>query len=836
MKRYTKSIAFVLSFFVAALLFESSVLAAPINLTPGVQLNKTKPIVANKTQSVNILNVNLNDPYTTIDLGVASPLTKLTALTNLAKQHTYENHHVVGAVNASFFHFDTGNPSFLLARNNQIMNLGTGAEADTGFMHVPAAFGINEKGLGLIDRYNLNMSITHHNQTYTLSGVNRNREADESILYTSTWRYDNTRTNSTGMEIVVKNLSKNINSSVGFGESIEGKVASIRPYGQTTSATIPPDGYVISAAGLSVDQIRALKIGDPISLKIDVDAKWKNAKFILASGPLLVQGGKTNMTIAPTSPRATARTARTAVAIDSTGRKVFMVTVDIKSGVSGGMTMKEFADHLVKLGAYQAINLDGGGSTTMAARIPGDRYASLVNMPSGGSQRSISAILEAVSTAPYGAPVKISARKTTEGNIILGSSAQFEVTSALDNYNNLLPINNQNITLVADSRIGRIEGNKFIAEKVGTGNVIVKYGNVQAAVPVTVTSSVARLTASPSPLYIGKGKSQKITVNAYDAGGKSLAIDQGLINWSVQGSIGTIQNGIFTASAADGTGTLAAEFGGKKVSVPVTVSDKPVTIQSLDSTGGWRAESAKSKTAFSVIQNGTQKEGNGAVQLSYDFSGTGTGTSASYLVAPNRIAVPGQPMKIGVWVHGDGKKHWLRGKLFDAAGKAVTVDFTVPGGLNWYGWRYVEAAVPSNVTYPLSLERVYFAETVEVNKNKGSIYLDRLQAIYTDNHSERYFTASNPPAVAAEKEWTVKFNMEMNKASINNSTVYVEDETGTRQPVSVSVTSDLKAVKVSAPAEGYEAGKNYQLVITRHVASSKGKPMTKDVYKVFTVK
>ena len=43
-----------------------------------------------------------------------------------------------------------------------------------------------------------------------------------------------------------------------------------------------------------------------------------------------------------------------------------MVTVDGRQpGVSVGMTLQELAEYLLSLGATDAMNLDGGGSTTM---------------------------------------------------------------------------------------------------------------------------------------------------------------------------------------------------------------------------------------------------------------------------------------------------------------------------------------------------------------------------------------------------------------------------------------------------------------------------------------
>ena len=76
------------------------------------------------------------------------------------------------------------------------------------------------------------------------------------------------------------------------------------------------------------------------------------------------------------------RNPRTAVGIDSTGRRILLVTVDGRQpGYSAGMSLAELADLLRALGAREAINLDGGGSTTMVARSPGGGFR-VVNQPS----------------------------------------------------------------------------------------------------------------------------------------------------------------------------------------------------------------------------------------------------------------------------------------------------------------------------------------------------------------------------------------------------------------------------------------------------------------------
>jgi len=82
-------------------------------------------------------------------------------------------------------------------------------------------------------------------------------------------------------------------------------------------------------------------------------------------------------------------TARTAVGLTNGNAKLLLMTVDTGSSGSQGVTLPELATLIASHGATNAINLDGGGSTTMVMDLYGDGLTSqLVNAPSGG-ERSV---------------------------------------------------------------------------------------------------------------------------------------------------------------------------------------------------------------------------------------------------------------------------------------------------------------------------------------------------------------------------------------------------------------------------------------------------------------
>src|SRR5207302_6015832 len=79
------------------------------------------------------------------------------------------------------------------------------------------------------------------------------------------------------------------------------------------------------------------------------------------------------------------RAPRTAAGIDAAGKKLVLLVVDgRRPEYSAGMTLEELADEMIRLGCDSAIQLDGGGSSTMVIYDPANTRYDVVNRPSDG--------------------------------------------------------------------------------------------------------------------------------------------------------------------------------------------------------------------------------------------------------------------------------------------------------------------------------------------------------------------------------------------------------------------------------------------------------------------
>ncbi len=101
---------------------------------------------------------------------------------------------------------------------------------------------------------------------------------------------------------------------------------------------------------------------------IDYGADWPDVTDAVGSHPSLVTEGV--VAVDPDDPSSsfyTSRHPRSAMGLTATG-DLLLVTVDGRTSAGDGLTTDQLAQLMIDLGAVDAANLDGGGSTTMVVR------------------------------------------------------------------------------------------------------------------------------------------------------------------------------------------------------------------------------------------------------------------------------------------------------------------------------------------------------------------------------------------------------------------------------------------------------------------------------------
>jgi hypothetical protein len=210
-----------------------------------------------------------------------------------------------------------------------------------------------------------------------IHGINRIRSQDEIILYNH-FRGPTTNSNHWGLEITLHFLTPFV-----IGEVVKSQVVSVA---QAGNQPIPAfGGAVLSAHGKFAKQLqKQLRLQDSVSLQIKLPPIDDPVELAVGGLPRIIRDGKISIEIiAESVPThfSTTRHPRTAVGYSRDEKTLFLVTVDGRQpNFSIGMTLPELANFMVQLGCYQALNLDGGGSTTM---VIGDKVMNSPSDPTG---------------------------------------------------------------------------------------------------------------------------------------------------------------------------------------------------------------------------------------------------------------------------------------------------------------------------------------------------------------------------------------------------------------------------------------------------------------------
>ncbi len=149
-------------------------------------------------------------------------------------------------------------------------------------------------------------------------------------------------------------------------------------------------GVMLVGRGAGADRLAEFAVGDRLTLRTEVAGHPQLAitgsEQILDDGAVLARDDRYQHP-------------RTAVGVDVDGRRVLLLVVDGRQRWSRGYTLVELAERLRSLGADDALNLDGGGSTTMVGRGRAGRLG-LLNTPSDGRARQVANALGVRYRAP----------------------------------------------------------------------------------------------------------------------------------------------------------------------------------------------------------------------------------------------------------------------------------------------------------------------------------------------------------------------------------------------------------------------------------------------------
>jgi exopolysaccharide biosynthesis protein len=284
---------------------------------------------------------------------------------------------LVAAVNGDYFPY-TGDPLGLGIMNGEIYSE-PDCEPD---ILGRAAIGWTAAGQVLVGIPALTATVrARSGAAFAITGIDRMTSRDNlDDLVLCTPRFGpNSGARGNGTEVVLSGATP---LPVAPGNTITATVSAVVT-ASPDPANLPQGGLILSApAGGHVAAALAanLHVGDIVTIGLHIDditpasiggpaIAWDSARQAIGGGPILLRHGKVVVDSAWEgfdSEFSDLRHARTAVGVQADG-KIVIVTVDAASSLSDGIDLVDLATLLRGMGVVDAINLDGGGSTTMAA-------------------------------------------------------------------------------------------------------------------------------------------------------------------------------------------------------------------------------------------------------------------------------------------------------------------------------------------------------------------------------------------------------------------------------------------------------------------------------------
>ncbi|MFC0214005.1 phosphodiester glycosidase family protein [Paenibacillus chartarius] len=644
-------------------------------------------------------------------------------VTEMAKYYDKPGQRVIAGVNGDFYDltgYGTGVPGGLFMGDGKILNT-----PDSNY----GVFLMDYDGTTrYVPNPKLTRTVTIGGVTSDITHINRYRAANQLVLYTFDYA-DSTKTNEFGDEVVLDVLE----GEVKHGQTLKLKVAEVRKDAGNTP--LAAGKVVLSASGTARPILAGLKAGDEITASFAFPAGYENIKVAM-SGYLLMKDGVVLNSVPPAGVHP-----RTAIGTKADGT-VVMIEIDGRQpGFSEGVETSELGDIMKSMGVINAINLDGGGSSTFIARLPGEASFKLLNTPSDGGERQTGNSLLLVNKAPEGAAAKLVVQPRTE-RVLAGAKLDLE-TEAVDGTGHPAAMPGTPSWNV-DPEYGTIndQGVFTAGAKAGTAEIQVSANGLTGTGSVEIVTELTELKFPDVERAVDTGASIPLKVQALRSG-QQIVAENRLLQWRVEGDIGTVDtDGVFTATNESGkSGKIFVTYGSIETSMTVNVGTPPAMLEDFegDLSKYLKTAGASYNKAVSSItyEDEYVRFGSKALKLEYDFIGKPS-TSGVYLQsiagADNYIKIPGYPKKIGMWVYGDGSGYWLRAQLRADKGSAsgTPINFTDEvTGVNWKGWKYVEADVPAGLKPDLRLDMpVRLMATAAKVKKAGAIYVDNIRALY----------------------------------------------------------------------------------------------------------
>jgi len=610
----------------------------------------------------------------------------------------------IAAVNADFFSMKTGVPLGVITRGNTLYS---NSETENALIITLDDAYISQPGISLeITNGEVVSKIDYYNKYPTKYGA---------YLLSKDWG-ESTRSSSSSCEIVLRSE----NSELLLNSNTACIVEEVRKGVKNSEI---PDGcfvltYEMNGTAANDPLFSVLEAGDELTITVMAteDISCSDAVLAVGGGDMILKNGFFDESLVDESHEKQ-KNPRTAVGITEDGRVIFYACDGRSKNISEGLTLSELAAAMSELGCVDAMNLDGGGSTTVM--IDGVT----VNNPSDGKQRAISDAVVFLDNPMAAEYLTKSLKILPEYHAVLagGGETQLETRLMLEDRSmgDILP-DDGIVYEISPADMGYIENGRFIAgEKSGSAKITAKCnigeGQIFGNTTIYVYPSLTSLTVKTDKAELAAFGTVKLS--AY---GKYRNVDVGVSASQLRGEESNSAELAEGISAIFDFGTLYSD-GTLAGNGDVTATERKVSVEL--SCGG---SSAKIELSYGI--NDT------LLDDFEDISGlTGSISQTDNLrVGRKALVVDDKAEYYEPIVLNEGAcelTSWMlcRADAFvriaDSIGRIYDIKWEEDIVLNRKGWSYMRAVIPSEAVHPVSV-------TAPVICNSGTVTVDALTVGY----------------------------------------------------------------------------------------------------------
>ena len=554
---------------------------------------------------VSVVEMDLTNPYIVMEtcLGGEKSVACETPV-SMASRNNRPGHEVVGAVNGDFFMTsptnEVGLPVSGQVRNDELVLSS----------HNRACLVLDNDNRPYIDRLTFTGTVTSGETSFALNLVNRMRYAYENIAANQSFLF----TRSYG--------------PVTYDGSSSGKMVLLRPAGDPFrwnangveqciiedifdakgSTTIPDGKAILWLKGTYANYAQSLNVGDELSVSFRLTLNNESQdinihQLIGGSNHIIMQNGQFMEDWAERHPR-------TAIGFNADSTRLYFVVVDGRHLTSTGVTLREMKGIFDALGAVNAVNLDGGGSSCILVNDE------VLNHPSDGPVRAVGNGCLFVSTAPDDDEIGIINFEPRCYNLSISATTSFGVWG-YNQYGVLKTRDLQGCTFTCDPQVGYFDNEGFFhaVSTPASGNLYAHYNGITATQPVTIMEAQWQLVSDS--VVIDQYHSYSININGVSGYGLDK-VDPSVVAWSsMDESICAVDDqGVITA-VADGQTFVGSSHPLLADSLLVSVENPKARVTTIENApldpATWAVTMSGGKSCeWTTLDNGLQIDFTGA--------------------------------------------------------------------------------------------------------------------------------------------------------------------------------------------------------------------------------